>query len=285
VNLSEPVLENATLSNTDCKNADFTDADLESADFSNTDLRMTNLHKSKTLPTELSRTDLRGLNLSEQDLSGGNLSRADLRDVDMVGMSANQGTTVGRMRTGLSTPEQYDQLAQAYHEFKNALSDEGLSQRARQARALEQQARTAEAWARVKEQFRERVRLLQTVKGACQCVLPPWPKPEIRTQFLTAVGGSLSRYLTGYGTRPFYVFLWTAAIILMTTGLFALGPTPQGGWQGGPLYYSVVTFVTAPPHPPRQVWTVTQATVLVETYLGTALIVLLGYVLGTRERV
>jgi hypothetical protein len=80
--------------------------------------------------------------------------------------------------------------------------------------------------------------------------------------------------------------LWTAAIVLLTTALFALGPAPpDGGWQGGPFYYSVVTFVTAPPHPPKGVWIVTQAAVLIETYLGTALIVLLGYVLGTRERV
>ncbi|MBB6647500.1 hypothetical protein [Halobellus ruber] len=99
------------------------------------------------------------------------------------------------------------------------------------------------------------------------------------------MGGWLSRGLTGYGTRPLFVLLWSAAIVLGTTALFGLGPEPPEGWRGGPLYYSVVTFVTAPPHPPRQVGAVTRAAVLIETYLGTALIVLLGYVLGTRERV
>jgi hypothetical protein len=116
-------------------------------------------------------------------------------------------------------------------------------------------------------------------------LLPPWPSPEIRTQFFTAVGGTLSRFLTGYGTRPLYVLFWTAAIVLVTTTLFAFGPAPANGWEGGPLYYSVVTFVTAPPHPPMGAGVVTRAVVLLETYMGTALIVLLGYVLGTRERV
>lgn len=177
------------------------------------------------------------------------------------------------MRIRGQRSEEYDELAQGYHEFKQALSREGLSQRARQARGLEQQARTAEAWERFKDsKWRQEL-------------LSSWPDPKVRTQFLTAVGGTLSRYLTGYGTRPLYVLLWTAAIILVMTALFALGPTPADGWQGGPLYYSVVTFVTAPPHPSKNTGVITQAAVLVETYLETALIVLLGYVLGTRERV
>jgi hypothetical protein len=232
--------------------------------------------------------------LSDQDLSGVNLSRADLRGVSMVGMTANQGTTVGKICTDLSSPEEYDQLARGYHELKEALSEEGLSQRARRARALEQQARTAEARESFKLQSRKRIGQLRTPWGEIKSMVPLWPDADVpsrpdaqvRTQFLSAVGGTLSRYLTGYGTRPLYVLLWTAAIILVTTALFAFGPAPSGnGWEGGPLYYSVVTFVTAPPHPPNGAGTVTRAAVLLETYIGTALIVLLGYVLGTRERV
>jgi hypothetical protein len=102
---------------------------------------------------------------------------------------------------------------------------------------------------------------------------------------LTWFGGVLSRYLTGYGTRPAYVLGWTALILLVTTLWFTFGPSPSEGCRGGPLYYSVVTFVTAPPHPPTEVGPITRAIVLGETYVGTALIVLLGYVLGTRDRI
>jgi uncharacterized protein YjbI with pentapeptide repeats len=265
--------------------AEFPDAFLRGAEFPDANLRDAGFPNALLQFAEFPDASLWNADLSDADLSGVNLSGADLRGVDMTGTTANQGTTVGRMCTELSSPEEYDQLAQAYHELKEALSEEGLSQRARQARALEQQARTAEAWERFKHQSSERVRRLPIPYKPRQWLWPPWPSPEIRTQFFTAVGGTLSRGLTGYGTRPLYVLVWTAVIVLVTTALFAFGPTPDGGWTGGPLYYSIVTFVTAPPHPPKQVGALTRAVVLLETYLGTALIVLLGYVLGTRERV
>jgi hypothetical protein len=110
---------------------------------------------------------------------------------------------------------------------------------------------------------------------------------QIRTQFTTWIGGVLSRLLTGYGTRPTFVLGWTGLILVLTTAWFELGPVPSG-LEGGPLYYSVVTFVTSPPHPIQEVGEVgmiTEIIVLLETYIGTTLIVLLGYVLGNRERV
>jgi hypothetical protein len=57
--------------------------------------------------------------------------------------------------------------------------------------------------------------------------------------------------------------------------------------EGGPLYYSIVTFVTSPPHPPPELGgtrgLLTQFITLAQTYVGTALIILLGYVLGNRD--
>lgn len=48
-------------------------------------------------------------------------------------------------------------------------------------------------------------------------------------------------------------------------------------------HFSVITFTTSPP------WTVSvgvsRAVAMVETFLGTLLIVLLGYVLGNREQI
>lgn len=85
-----------------------------------------------------------------------------------------------------------------------------------------------------------------------------------------------------------YVVGWTAAILAVTTVVYALGPAPSEGWDGGALYYSVVTFVTSPPHPPPTAeglpTGVIRTVVLLETYLGTALIILLGYVLSNRDR-
>lgn len=46
------------------------------------------------------------------------------------------------------------------------------------------------------------------------------------------------------------------------------------------LYYSIVTFTTSPP--PLGLASIMAG---IETFAGTALIVLLGYVLGTREQV
>ncbi|ESS06675.1 MAG: hypothetical protein A07HB70_01396 [uncultured archaeon A07HB70] len=49
------------------------------------------------------------------------------------------------------------------------------------------------------------------------------------------------------------------------------------------LYYSIVTFTTSPPAAPTGL--VTRFVAGLETFAGTAAIVFLGYVLGTRERV
>jgi hypothetical protein len=49
------------------------------------------------------------------------------------------------------------------------------------------------------------------------------------------------------------------------------------------LYYSIVTFTTAPPEPPLNY--ATSVIAGIETFAGTAAIIFLGYVLGSRERI
>lgn len=80
--------------------------------------------------------------------------------------------------------------------------------------------------------------------------------------------------------------------------------TLVNGWtsepiEGGTLYYTIVTFVTSPPHPIPEVQgsinvlqttildlqSLNQAVLLFQTYAGTVLIILLGYVLGNRDRI
>lgn len=52
------------------------------------------------------------------------------------------------------------------------------------------------------------------------------------------------------------------------------------------LYYSIVTFTAAPPPPsPPPGGLYSKVTAMVETFGGTLLIVVLGYVLGNREQV
>jgi hypothetical protein len=190
-------------------------------------------------------------------------------------------------------------LAQGYHNLKTALSEEGLSQQARQARTLERHARTIEARKRFQQDVKEKLK--RQIKSVHQFpsrrhlinmldddrLIQSLSRKSIRTQFTTWIGGVLSRLLTGYGTRPTFVLGWTGLILILTTAWFELGPVPSG-LEGGPLYYSVVTFVTSPPHPIQEVGEVgmiTEIIVLLETYIGTTLTVLLGYVLGNRERV
>lgn len=205
----------------------------------------------------LSDADLRGAGLSDADLRRDSLRRADLRGTTFAGVELDQRTQIGRRcPRGLDVFD-YDKLAQSYHELKTAFSDQGLSQRGRDVRFLEQVARRREAWE--------------------------------RGQYLTWAGSILSHGLTRYGTRVWPVLIWTGLVLALPTVWYALGPAPAEGWEGGPLYYSVVTFVTAPPHPFETSggWAVslTRTIILVQTYLGTTLIILLGYVLGSRDRI
>jgi hypothetical protein len=55
--------------------------------------------------------------------------------------------------------------------------------------------------------------------------------------------------------------------------------------MGKSLYYSVVTFTTSPPAKPDLTGPILGVIKGFETFAGTAAIVFLGYVLGTRERV
>jgi hypothetical protein len=85
---------------------------------------------------------------------------------------------------------------------------------------------------------------------------------------------------TGYGIQLRWV------LGMMT--LLYLGSALVYMWFGGmtpgdSLYYSIVTFTTSPPVEPTGL--VMRAVAGVETFAGTAAIVFLGYVLGTRERV
>ncbi|MFB6176930.1 MAG: hypothetical protein ABEI99_07270 [Halobaculum sp.] len=153
--------------------------------------------------------------------------------------------------------------ARAYHDFRTEASEDGYDELARDLYVLERKARTRAAF-------------------------PSQP--------VTFLGGVLLGLLTGYGVRPRRVLIWTISFLTITTLWFSQAGVVFEGWNTtydilgfefttGSLYYSVTTFVTAPPHPPQNAGLLTDLLVILETYLGTVLTVLLGYVLGNRNRI
>jgi hypothetical protein len=144
---------------------------------------------------------------------------------------------------------QYDRIARANHELRTAYSANGLISRARIARVRERKARRREAWA----------------EGG-------WG----RLAWLWSVG---SQFLTGYGIQLRWIGVTMLHLYSISAGVYCL----EGMAPDRALYYSAVTFTTSPPETPPL--GVASAVAAVETFAGTAAIVFLGCVLGTRERV
>ena len=248
--LSEVALFSADLPGADLRKADLPGADLRKADLSEAELGLADLSGADLRKADLSEASLVEADLSGTDLRKADLSGADLTHATLADLTLNQGTRITWIRTA---PRSWDALAQVYHDLKTECSDHGLNEKARTVRAFELRARTQEARA--------------------------------NGDVLTILGGLLSRWLTGYGVRVSYVLGWTGLLLGLTTLWYAFAPT--GTWEGGALYYSVVTLVTSPPHPPETTGVIgiaTEAIVLFETYVGTTLIILLGYVLGNRDQ-
>ena len=271
----------ADLPGADLFKADLTDADLRFADLSGADLRGADLSGADLRGADLSGADLRradlpGANLREADLSGADLREADLSDAKLAELSCtdvtlSRGTTfleqktyAQRVREGVVAvrrsldprsserdPAEYDTEARTYGELRRAYSANGLLGRARKARVRERRARRREAKAE------------GGVGGT-----GAW--------FLSL----LSEIFTGYGVRLLPVVGWMLVLYVGSTVVY---------WQltdwgvRYSLYYSIVTFTTAPPElPPSGIPAIVAS---IETFAGTAAIIFLGYVLGSRERI
>lgn len=100
---------------------------------------------------------------------------------------------------------------------------------------------------------------------------------RLNTRYL---GFLVSRYVTGYGVRVRTLGLWMLALFLISTAWYAFVGVEDGLARN--VSYSVLAFTVAPPRIPAGLFT--QFVVMVETFFGTLSIVLLGYVLGNRER-
>ncbi|ELZ35755.1 pentapeptide repeat-containing protein [Halorubrum distributum] len=264
-------LNNADLSGADLSSADFTDtvfylanlnnAVLRGTDFSNADLGYADLTDADLTGANLTGANLKSADLTDADLLSANLTDANLDYADLTGVSLARNTQIGapgeRIKNELSENDhisnerQHDIIARTNHELRTAYSANGLIGRARKARVRERRARRKEAFA----------------EGGAR-------------GYTAWFGSLLSKVFTGYGVQLTWITAVIAALYLVSAGVYHFAGEMSVGRS---LYYSVVTFTTSPPKTPPP--GVTSVVAGIETFAGTAAIVFLGYVLGTRERV
>jgi|APHM01.1.fsa_nt_gi Uncharacterized low-complexity proteins len=270
-NLSEADLSDADLSGAGLSEANLSGLDLSGlylpgADLSGAGLSETNLSDANFEGADLSGADLSGANLSHASLSQADLARADIRTTTIKNITLNNKTSFRKSWIRTRLPDSSSNMtahARAYENFRIKASNEGYNKLGRVLYILEKKAQTRAAF------------------------------PE---QFITFVGGVLSGLLTGYGVRPRQVLFSSLIVVIMTFFWFNQSGVTFDEWNysykfwgyelnTGSIYYSVTTFVTAPPNPPQDTGLITNVLVTVETYLGTVLTLLLGYTLTTRNRV
>ena len=291
--LSRVDLRGADLIEANLRRADLTEARLYSADLEEADMREIDLSRANLTRSDLMETDLRGAVLSEAQFIVADLEEAHLRNADLRGANLRGATLVeanlvktnlsGALlwetslsdallsrQTTLDPPGQrlqevagdndteslsesvdlYDAVARVNYELRAAYSQNGLVKQARNARVRERCARRREAKAD------------ETLQGTLE-----W-------------GASvMSQATTGYGVQLVPVVGVMVVLLLGSAGVYA--DSGLGIQQS--LYYSLVTFTTSPPSPPKP--GLMQWVAGAETFLGTTAIVFLGYVLGTRDRV
>jgi uncharacterized protein YjbI with pentapeptide repeats len=267
--LSEANLQNACLSNSLLDGANLSGAELSGADLSEAALPEADLSEANLYNANLSDTNLIGTNLTgadpRTDFSGANLKDADF-------------TELGKGFEADLTVTEWNQIARVYNSLASQCSEKGLIREARSLKIGERWARRKEAWA-----------------GG---------------DYFEWLGSGIAWQTTGYGIsvrrvlrNMVFLFLGATLVYLFLgigeeeTGLTMLEvfnctspvhscPLPQGEFTAAVFdktYYSIVTFTTAPPEEPHG--KIVRSVAMAETFLGTLLVVFLGYVLGNREQV
>lgn len=248
---SEKRIHDANFSGAHLWGADFSDSFLANSDFSDATLWMTDFSDANLQNANLKGTDLRNADLTGADLRDVDLTDADLRRADISDVHINGGTKCGQL---YEHPElnhnEWNSIARAYHELKVLFGDNGLTGRARSYHALQRRVRGLEAKAR-----------------------DGWTN----TVYL---GSKLSGLLTGYGVRVQYLLGWMIVLFLSSTAWYVLAGVENSILRN--ITYSVITFTTSPPSIPSGRGT--QIIAMIETFFGTLLVVLLGYILGNREQ-
>lgn len=277
-------LQQATFSEVELQEADLTDADLRDSSVEKTDFNKANLTKVNLRNATLSDVTLTNTTLSELEIDRtttiksitkppkqGIIRRA-LNRISIQGVretiptrrperpskqeikeriSSVRQRTLGRDKSDQNPDELYewDGVARACHKLKEEFNESGCIGRARQFHVEERRARRHEA---------------KIENGLANSQY--WR--------LTLLG-----LVTGYGIRLRRILSSIIFIFIISTAAYYFAGVRQG------LLYSIITFTTSPPgQTPYDYPIFIRFIAGLETFVGTLLIVLLGFVLGNRER-
>jgi uncharacterized protein YjbI with pentapeptide repeats len=247
-------LPSATFVDAHLPGADFTDADLWGVDFTDANLEGADISDANLQDATLFRADLRHTTLSNTNFRNGSLTKADLREATIDNLAVNGATDATRLYEGKEfDATDWDATARAYNDLKTAFSDHGLSGRARSLYFKQRRARAQEA---------------KAASG------------RFNRQYL---GSLASRCFTGYGVKVQSLVAWMLLLFVTATVVYLYVGVEDTVMSN--ITYSVLAFTVAPPGSPSELGAPTQLVVMIETFLGTLSTVLLGYVLGNRERI
>lgn len=195
---------------------------------------------------------LKSVDFDRASFLGVTLTGTDLREASIADISVNGATTCEQLNEGTTfDSEDWDATARAYHDLKTVFGDHGLVGKARDTHIRERRARRLEA---------------KATSGV------------LDKRFL---GSLFSRIFTGYGVQVKNLLIWMAVLFFGSTAVYVFAGVEDTLVDN--VSYSVRAFVVAPPPDPLP-GILTKVVMMVETFFGTLSIVLLGYILGNRER-
>jgi hypothetical protein len=199
----------------------------------------------------LTNTRFNYVDFASLDFGGADMDGIDLREADISGISVDGTTNCERLNEEHRRNKQaWDATARSYHQLKKVFSEHGLVAKARNLHVQERRARSFE------------------VKAA-----NGWTDSQYIRSFV-------SRVFTGYGVEVRNITVWMCLLFVFSTLWYTT--TGVEDTIADNVSYSVLAFTVAPPSIPSGI--ATKIVMMVETFFGTLSIVLLGYVLGNRER-
>lgn len=289
---SEADLRHADLSEADLSDSNFRGADLSGADLSRTDLRNVDLGEANVQNVNLVDTDARGATFEGSNLENASMVRANLRNATLVdaklyevGFSdtwINAGTDLGDeciyekehdhdIERDHQSVERDEAAAWTYRAFQQLCRENALPSRTRHYYVREKDARRRSAWK--------------------------------LGEYKHAIKAEASRWVMEYGSNPWRIVWFSAAVILVSALLYPIA----GGIEDTAgevtitysleepteaplsyltsvyltsLYFSVVTFATLGYGDIRPVGAWGRGLATVETIMGSLLVALLVFVLA-----
>lgn len=233
-------------------------------DFRNTTFKSDGRGEIDFWAAKLTNGDFRNADFGETNLREVELTGADLRGANVKDVSVSGSTTCKRLYEPQKPdiPEwskdsnarvhaaRWSGTAQTYHDLKTVFSNHGLVSKARSMYLQERRARRLE---------------IKVANG------------RFNPQYL---GSRLSQIFTGYGVQIQNLVFWMLTLFIFSTVMYV--NTGVRDTLMANISYSVLAFTVAPPEVPEGVWM--QFMMMIETFFGTLSTVLLGYILGNRER-